>query len=283
MPSNPNVLKGSGFNQLAETRDGYYLYNRNDTYIGKAIEKYGEFSTLEMKALTRMCGNNDFVIEVGANIGAHTVELARHVGPGGAVLAFEPQRLVFQTLCANVAINNLKNVYCYWAAAGANVQEIRVPELNPEKNANFGGLSLGTNTGGMAVPCMMLDSFLWLQRLRLLKIDVEGMESEVIAGASKLIGKFKPLLYLENDRIEKSEALIRQLDTLGYDLYWNLPPLFNPGNFYGVKENIYPRTVSVNMIGIHRDNRLLQPPGQRITDFSEHPMRRNAPGAPGPA
>ena len=283
MPSNSNVLKGSGFNQLAETRDGYYLYNRNDIYIGKAIEKYGEFSALEMKALTRMCGNNDFVIEVGANIGAHTVELARHVGPGGAVLAFEPQRLVFQTLCANVAINNLKNVYCYWAAAGANAQDIRVPELNPEKNANFGGLSLGTNTGGMAVPCMMLDSFLWLQRLRLLKIDVEGMESEVITGASKLISRFKPLLYLENDRIEKSEALIRQLDTLGYDLYWNLPPLFNPGNFYGVKENIYPRTVSVNMIGIHRDNRLLQPPGQRITDFSEHPMRRNAPSAPGPA
>lgn len=283
MPSNSNVLKGSGFNQLAETRDGYYLYNRNDTYIGKAIEKYGEFSTLEMKALTRMCGSNDFVIEVGANIGAHTVELARHVGPGGAVLAFEPQRLVFQTLCANVAINNLKNVYCYWAAAGANTQDIRVPELDPEKNANFGGLSLGTGAGGMAVPCMMLDGFLSLPRLKLVKIDVEGMESEVIAGASQLISKFKPLLYLENDRIEKSEALIGQLDALGYDLYWNLPPLFNPGNFYGVKENIYPRIVSVNMIGIHRDNRLLQPPGQRITDFSEHPMRRNAPGAPGPA
>jgi len=80
MSSNSNVLKSTGVNQLAETRDGYYLHNRNDTYIGKAIERYGEFSALEMKALTRMCGSSDVVIEVGANIGAHTVELASHVG-----------------------------------------------------------------------------------------------------------------------------------------------------------------------------------------------------------
>lgn len=283
MSSPSNLLKGRGFNQLAETRDGYCLYNRNDIYIGKAIGKYGEFSALEMKALARMCGKDDVVIEIGANIGAHTVSLARHVGDGGAVLAFEPQRLVFQTLCANVAINSLKNVHCYWAAAGAGTGEIRVPELNPDSSANFGGLSLGKSHDGLAVPCMMLDSFLWLPRLRLLKIDVEGMESEVISGATGLLDRFKPLLYLENDRIEKSESLIRQLDALGYDLYWNLPPLFNPGNFYGVQENIYPRIVSVNMIGIHRGNPLLQPPGQRITDFSEHPMRRNPPGSQRPA
>lgn len=280
MSSPSNLLKGQGFNQLAETRDGYCLYNRNDTYIGKAIEKYGEFSALEMKALARMCGKDDVVIEVGANIGAHTLALARHVGQTGAVLAFEPQRLVFQTLCANIAVNNLRNVYCYWAAAGASTGEIRVPELNPDKDTNFGGLSLGKGTGGFTVPCMTLNSFLWLPRLRLLKIDVEGMESEVITGAAKLIDKFKPLLYLENDRIEKSETLIRQLDALGYDLYWNLPPLFNPANFYGVQENIYPRIVSVNMIGIHRQNPLLPPPGSRITDFSAHPMRKPAPGKP---
>jgi len=280
MSSQANLLKSSGFNQLAETRDGYYLYNRNDTYIGKAIEKYGEFSTLEMNALTRMCGTDDFVIEVGANIGAHTVALARHVGLNGAVLAFEPQRLVFQALCANVAVNSLRNVYCYWAAAGAKEQQIAVPDLDPERNTNFGGLSLGTGGGGMSVPCMVLDGFLSLPRLRLLKIDVEGMESEVLAGASSLISKFKPLLYLENDRIEKSEALIRQLDTLGYDLYWHLPPLFNPNNFYGVEENIYPRIVSVNMIGIHRDNRLIADPGARISDFAFHPMHKKHSGTP---
>lgn len=276
MPSPAHLLEDSGFNQLARTRDGYCLYNRNDTYIGKAVEKYGEFSALEMKALVRLCGSGDVVIEVGANIGAHTVALARHVGPGGAVLAFEPQRLVFQALCANVALNSLKNVYCYWAAVGARTGRISVPDLDPEQDANFGGLSLGRATGGFEVPCMTLDGFLSLPRLKLLKIDVEGMESEVLAGAEQLIARFRPLLYLENDRIEKSEALIRRLDALGYDLYWNLPPLYNPANFYGVAENIYPRIVSVNMIGIHRDNRLLPPPGERISDFTAHPMRKKA-------
>lgn len=275
MPSNSKLLKGTGFNQLAETRDGYCLYNRNDIYIGKSIEKYGEFSALEMKTLARLCSKDDFVIEAGANIGTHTVSLARHVGPGGTVIAIEPQRLVFQTLCANVAINSLKNVYCFWAAAGAGEKSIKVPELDPEKDTNFGGLSLGQNAAGFEVTCMMLDGFLSLPRLKLIKIDVEGMESEVLSGATQLIAKFRPLLYLENDRIAKSETLIHQLDALGYDLYWDLPPLFNPANFYSDAENIYPQIVSVNMIGIHRDNQLLPPPSERITDFASHPIRKS--------
>ena len=49
----------------------------------------------------------DVVIEVGANIGPHTVFLAQHVGPQGLVLAFEPQRILFQTLCANLALNSI--------------------------------------------------------------------------------------------------------------------------------------------------------------------------------
>lgn len=274
MSSPAHLLDSNGFNQLARTRDGYCLYNRNDIYIGKAIEKYGEFSALEMQTIAGLCTRDDFVIEVGANIGAHTVEIARHVGPGGAVLAFEPQRLVFQALCANIALNSFRNVYCFWAAAGASDTRIPVPDLDPDKDTNFGGLSLGGGKTGFAVPCMMLDGFLSLPRLKLIKVDVEGMESEVLAGAGKLIAKFKPLLYLENDRIEKSEALIRQLDALGYDLCWHMPPLFNPDNFYSVAENIYPRIVSVNMIGVHRDNPLLPLPGPKITDFTAHPMKK---------
>lgn len=278
MSTAAKLLDGEGFNQLARTRDGYRLYNRNDIYIGKGLETYGEFGTLEMAMLTRLCGSGDVVIEVGANIGAHTVSLARHVGPGGAVIAIEPQRLVFQTLCANIALNSLRNVFAHWAAAGRNEGAIRVPEPDPGARNNFGGLSLAGAQGGITVQCLKLDRFLSLPRLQLIKIDVEGMEAEVIAGADGLIRRFRPLLYLENDRIDRSESLMRDLDHLGYDLYWHLPPLFNPENFYGVSENIHPGIVSVNMIGIHRDNRLRPAPGVRITDFSIHPMRR--PGKP---
>lgn len=274
MPARNHLLDNDGFNRLARLRDGYCLYNRNDLYIGGSIAHYGEFSSLESRMLCGLCNEGDFVIEVGANIGAHTLPLARRVGPGGAVLAIEPQRLVFQNLCANVAINSLRNVHCFWAAAGAAEGKITVPEPDPQQSGNFGGVSLLGEAQGFVVDCLVLDGFVSLPRLKLVKIDVEGMESEVIAGAHRLLEKFKPLLYVENDRPEKSEALMRQLDQLGYDLYWHLPPLYNPENFYGDAENRFPGIVSVNMICVHRENRSGGPAEAPIRDFSHHPLRK---------
>ena len=269
-----HLLNTKSFNQLAKGREGYYLYNRNDIYIGRALEKYGEFSALEMALLTQLCTSGDVVIEVGANIGAHTVGLAKHVGPAGRVLAFEPQRLVFQTLCANVALNSLTNVECYWAAVGNAEGRITVPELEPEQENNFGGLALPGAPRGIPVDCLALDRFLSLPRLRLIKVDVEGMEADVLSGGRRLIEKFRPILYVENDRVEKSEALLRLIDGLDYRMSWHLPPLFNPDNFYSKKKNAYPGMVSVNLLCIRRDVDVTLERFSEIVDFSFHPMRR---------
>jgi hypothetical protein len=59
------------------------------------------------------------------------------------------------------------------------------------------------------------------------------------------------VLYVENDREEKSAALIGQLLGLGYRLYWHLPPLFNPKNYFGATENVFGARYSGNMLGIH--------------------------------
>ncbi|MEI8378474.1 MAG: FkbM family methyltransferase [bacterium] len=271
------LLETDGFNQLAKTRNGYCLYNQNDIYIGQAIEKYGEFSAIEMQLLAQLCQPGDTVIEIGANIGAHTIEIARRVGPDGWVLAFEPQRIVFQALCANVAINSLFNVDCYWAAVGRQRGFINVPELDPDLKNNFGGLSLLEGIPGRPVECFPLDQFVVLPQLRLIKIDVEGMESEVIAVVTKLIEKFKPFLYVENDRPEKSENLIRLIDSLGYRMSWHLPPLFNPDNYYANPENVYPKFVSFNMICVHRDLPIEIKGFSEIKDFSFHPSTLRQP------
>jgi FkbM family methyltransferase len=267
------LLNIPGYNQIAEGRNCHYLYNQNDYYIGKAIERYGEFSRLEMDVLGQLCGPGDFVIEVGANMGAHTVPLAMRVGPQGRVLAFEPQRLVFQNLCANVALNSLQNVDCYWAALGSKDGVLTVPEPDPTQVNNFGGVTLIGIQQGRQIDCHMLDRYLSLPRLQLIKIDVEGMEADVLSGGKELIGKFKPRLYLENDRMEKSEELMRLVDSLGYRMYWHLPPLFNPENFYGVTDNVYGDTVSINMLCVHRDKPMQLNGFPEITDFKFHPLQ----------
>jgi hypothetical protein len=77
------------------------------------------------------------------------------------------------------------------------------------------------------------------------------MELSVMRGAAATIAKFRPILYVENDRRDKSPALIEYLSSLGYRLYWHLPPLFNPSNYFDNPSNEFGNVVSVNMLCVH--------------------------------
>jgi FkbM family methyltransferase len=229
------------------------LYNPLDTYIGASIERYGEFSHLEAMLLVELCEPGDTVIDVGANIGAHTVALAQRVGPEGFVYAFEPQRAVFQLLCANMALNEIFNVECVQAVCGSSPGEEMLPDLRYDLGGNFGGFGQQFFGSGRRVRRVTLDDYADADRVTLLKIDVEGMESEVIGGAETLIARHRPVLYVENDRREKSAALIAQLLNLEYRIYWSLPRLFNPNNWRGEPVDIWGGVVSVNILCLPRE------------------------------
>jgi FkbM family methyltransferase len=248
----PNdLLDGGGINRLVRGRDGWFVYNRFDEYIGRSIEHYGEYNWFEAQLLLQLLRPDDVVIEVGANIGSHTVGLAKAVGPRGQVYAFEPQRVVFQLLCANVALNSLLWAHCVQAAVGLTQGQVSVPVVEYTRAGNFGGVPmLPPQAGGETVPLLTLDSCMKLDRLRLLKIDVEGMEQAVIEGARGLITRYRPFLYVENDRPDRSAALIDTIQSLGYRCYWHLPYLFNPNNWFQATQNLFPGTVSLNMLCI---------------------------------
>jgi FkbM family methyltransferase len=239
----------TGCNELAQCRCGSMLFNRNDTYIGASLRKYGEFSSEETALFRIIVQPGRTVLDIGANVGAHTVELSRLVGPAGVVHAFEPQRLIFQLLCANLALNNCTNVFTRQAAVGAACGTIPVPSPDPARRCNYGGLSLLDQTAGEAVPSLTIDS-LDLNDCQFIKIDIEGMETEALRGAAATIARFRPMLYVENDRQARSAELIGLLQQYSYRLYWHLPPLYNANNFRADADNIFGDKVSVNMIGI---------------------------------
>jgi len=237
----------TGFNTLSPCRHGLMLYHTADQYIGQGLKKYGEFSEGEVALFQQVLRPGDVVVEAGANFGAHTVSMAKMVGEQGCVIAFEPQRLVFQAMTANVALNSLLNVLTMHAGLGAKPGAIKVPVLNPAKGHNFGGFNIGNHSEGEEVPVRTVDS-LKLARCRLIKVDVEGMECEVLEGARDTIARLKPALYVENDRSEHSQRLIALIQSFGYRLWWHLPRMYNPDNFRGDKENIFGNIVSVNML-----------------------------------
>jgi FkbM family methyltransferase len=239
----PAAIAAPSATVLRECRYGRMLYLRNDVYIGRSLELYGEYCEAESALFAQLLSPGQVVIEVGANIGAHTV----HLGPGGMMLAFEPQRIIFSLLCANLALNEQFHVRPIHAAIGEADGLVKLPALDPYATQNFGGFSVrGRNTGD-DVPVFTLDRY-GLPSLRLIKIDVEGMEAEVLRGASKLIARHRPVIYCENDRRDGSAALIGLIQQYGYDLYWHLPALYSPNNFAGNPEDVFPGVISVNMV-----------------------------------
>lgn len=267
-----------GLYRLVDGRHGRFLANPNDVYIGRALIEYGEFSELESRLILQLCPEDGVVAEVGANIGAHTVAIARKVGPTGGVYAFEPQPIVFQNLCANLALNSLTNVHAYNKACGARQDSMRFPNIRYDVEGNFGGLSLDTLPNvdhGQRVDIVPFDS-LEPPRLHLLKIDAEGMEFDVLTGAAETIARHKPILYVENDRRDRSEELIRLIQTHDYRLWWHTPPYFNPDNWAGNKTNAWPRIHSVNMLCFHRSRATKITALPEITDPVDHPLNQRS-------
>ena len=170
------------FNRCIDSRFGKMIYNRNDRIIGRSIEKYGEFSFGETQLFKQLLRPGNVVVEVGANIGAHTLFLAQHVGSSGTIFAIEAQRILFQTLCGNLALNSVANVSARHVVAGSTMGEMSVPVPDYGRENNFGGLKLDAPMPGETVPMITVDS-LSLARCAMIKVDVEGMEEEVLRGS----------------------------------------------------------------------------------------------------
>ena len=242
-----------GHLRLRRCRHGVFLYSLMDLYIGRSLETYGEYCEEEARLYQRFLGPGQVVVDAGANVGCHTVLFAASVGQAGRVFAFEPQRVVFQTLCANLALNGLRNVEAWPVGLASAVGQRVVPPISYDTEGNFGGLSLAEDGPGEAVVVTTIDN-LGLDACHLIKIDVEGMEREVLLGAADTISRHRPLLCVENDLREKSEALIGQLLELDYRAYWHVPRLFNPDNHRGEQRNVFGDTVNVNMLCLPRED-----------------------------
>ncbi|MBX3498804.1 MAG: FkbM family methyltransferase [Alphaproteobacteria bacterium] len=228
-------------------RHGTFIYNTRDRFIGRSLDLYGEYAELELQLLLRLIKPGDIVVDAGASIGAFSVPMARRVGPDGWVLAAEPQRLVHQMLCANVAVNGLANVVAHWCGLGAAPGEAVVPPLDHGQEHNYGGIGLRAGGAGERVPVVSVDS-LDLPGCALIKVDVEGMELDVLRGAADTIRRRQPRLFVENNGTERSPPLIGWLLEQGYRLYWHVTPLFNPRNFANAAEDAFANLNATNML-----------------------------------
>ena len=262
-----------------EALHGRFHVLRHDLYVSRSMALYGEWTEGEFAFVEPLLARGDHCIDVGANLGCMTVPLAKAVGPGGSVTAFEPQPGLFRLLAANTVNNGVHNVRLHQAACGAAPGIVQVPELDYAHAYNYGALSLqalagAAQAGGItrAVPVVRLDEMFDAPSLRLIKIDVEGMEAEVVRGAAGIIGLHRPFLYVENEFPgAASAASISSIAALGYRLFWHVAPLFNPANFRRRAENVFEGIACVNMFCAPVEARIETGALHEVASAVDHP------------
>jgi FkbM family methyltransferase len=228
-----------------ECRHGTFTIFNEDELVGMSLAVYGEYSEGEVVVFEKCLREGHVAIDVGANIGAFTVPMAKLVGDTGAVIAFEASVQNVSLLEKNIKQNDLINVIVIPAAASDTTGTVKVSK----QDALHAYTRPDINVGELEVPCQTIDS-LELGKCNFIKIDVDRHELQVLKGAEQTIAKFKPIIYVENEDQGNSEALIAWLVEHGYRLYWHRPSHFNLKNFRGVppERNLFGVLISIMML-----------------------------------
>ncbi len=222
------------FTLVLSTVYGQMLVNRNDINQTNALFKTGQaidHSEIELLAtILSFAPPDPIVVDIGANIGTYTLRLAAAAGPRGRVHCFEPQRILCNMIAGSTVLNGLTNVICHTMAVGAREGALEVPQFDYHRPLNFGSVEFGPEQREPLdqprghdparrefVPVTTLDRF-GFSRLDLVKIDAEGMEAEVLEGATETLKRCRPVVYVEFTKSDQA-ALKTRLQGLGYTLY----------------------------------------------------------------
>ena len=165
----------------------------------------GEYEPHMRRLFQALVEPQGVVLDVGANVGAHTLTLANLVGPNGKVLAFEPNPAINRKLARNVGLNRFSNVAIHQLALGEaeGVLQLRVPAAGTAEFSNPGMASLVAldsphdlvDVGVRRCDDIVRDER--LGRVDVVKIDVQGFEMQVLRGMAKTIGDFHPVILFE--------------------------------------------------------------------------------------
>jgi FkbM family methyltransferase len=248
-------MVSSDHGPLLVNRMDYNHLMSGDFYgVGAQIMENGCYDPRDVENLKQLliCRRNHFgdgvvAIDGGANIGVHTLEWARLMREWGSVIAVEAQERVFYALAGNITLQNCFNARAIWAALADVPGEMSIPEPDYTQQGSFGSFELkarvGTEYIGQSidydkptstVKTIMIDG-LGLERLDLLKLDVEGMEPEALQGAAETIARCKPILFIETVKSDK-EVIGAALRNEGYRI---LPS-------------------GMNILAVHKDDKTLE-------------------------
>ena len=242
---NSHVLRPSAY-VIAPTNHGTMIVNRFDyreteqgSYgVGHQLLNTQTFDSQEVNAVLELLslrrqffGDGVMALDLGANIGVHTIEWAKHMFGWGHIISVEAQQRIYYALAGNIAINNCFNAQAIWAAVGKAEGRIKFPEPNYFLPSSFGSFEItqrkeAENIGqkidwseeNLSIVDLITIDGLKLDRIDLIKLDVEGMEEVALEGAFNSIRKCEPIIVLEHIKSDKKK-IVSRMTSLGYRVF----------------------------------------------------------------
>ena len=224
-----------GLRDQAEVTRGGLRYDLDlSQAIDLTIFVLGSFEPSTVAALRRYVKPGATVLDIGANIGAHTLQLARLVGPQGRVLSFEPTGFAFAKLRRNLQLNpqiagQVTALQCFLTAEdGKTLPQSVYSSWSLPRSADAHEKHLGLPMATTGARTATLDRVLAehaADKVDLVKLDVDGFECDVLAGATNMIRRDRPTFLMEImpygllEQGANLEQLLNYLIPIGYRLY----------------------------------------------------------------
>lgn len=221
-----------------ETQYGDFNVISNDKVVSESLRLYGEWAQNEISILSRFINKNDVVIDVGAFIGSHAVAFA-NIAPEGMVYSFEAREDIFNILVKNA--EKFNNIRAFNFGLGSKKTELSIEKNDTDEEQNPGALNLKEITESdrqEIINIERLDNFSF-DKVDFMKVDVEGMEYEVLLGAKKTIDRFEPVLFLEINDVHHSVDILNWAKNNAYVIYGVNAAAYNPRNFNCNEHNIF--------------------------------------------
>jgi len=178
--------------QLIDTEYGKLNVFPED-HIGKSVMTNGYYEAERIRIILNNCTKTGMAVDVGANIGTHTVAFSTHFDE---VYSFEPQNEVFDLLEKNRELNDVSGKAYQWALGHTGGRTYMKEEFSDGKT-NYGNRSIAI--AGEKKTMARLDDL----KLKpdLIKVDIEGAEQLFFYGAQETIKEHRPVIFYEYDKI----------------------------------------------------------------------------------
>ena len=218
---------------IVHTVHGFEIRCNAYDYVGQHVIADRDWESLIARTLATIARPGSLCLDIGANMGFHTLVMGQAVGPSGRVIAFEPDQRNLSSLIYNIRLNGMRHILPVGLGLSDSAAIVYMAEPS---GVNYGAANMREQSGGnKGQPAMVVraDSLPLLKgadAIALIKLDVEGFEENVLRGLGSVLDRVQHIVCEISPEWVNTEAIFALLANAGFNFV--AAPPFHEGRWF---------------------------------------------------